>query len=180
MMRCFVALDFPRNVRNEIKRIQDLIKKKTLLTGRFTNSENLHLTLKFLGEIDSKKIKEVKNRLRKIEFKSFEVYLDNIGIFSEKYIKIIWIKLNGKGIFELQKEIDNELKDLFKPEFRFMSHITIARPKNVKKRKELLEYIKQIKIKNIKFKINDFYLMKSELFSEGPVYEDLEGFKLWE
>lgn len=172
-MRCFIALELPREAINSIKELQKLIEKQNIFTGKFTEPENLHLTLKFLGEIFEEQIEEVKKRLNEIKFKEFEAGLGEIGIFSKKFIKIIWIKLDGKGVFELQRLIDEKLKDLFKSEERFMSHITIARVKNVPDRKRFLEYIKNIKPKKIKFPVDKFFLKKSELKPEGPVYEDL-------
>jgi len=176
--RCFIALDLPREAINEIKKTQNLIWKKTLFTGKITEPENLHLTLKFLGEINEDKINEIRKRLREIKPKSFEAELGEVGIFSKQFIKIIWVKLNGKGVFQLQKEIDNKLKDLFEPEQRFMGHITIARVKNVKDKEELIEYLENLKIKRIKFKVNEFILKNSELMPEGPVYLDIEKYAL--
>jgi len=179
--RCFVALDLPRDVIREISKTQKLIKEKKLFDGKLVDSENLHLTLKFLGEISKEEIAEVKKRLREIKFKSFEVGLGNVGVFSSKYnsyIRVIWIKLNGKRTFELQKIIDEKLSDLFEPERRFMSHITIARVKRVYDKKGFLEYLKKLKVPKMKFKIDKFFLKKSELFDAGPVYEDIEIYRL--
>jgi len=177
-MRCFIALDLPREVINSIKEIQEKIKKKNLFIGKFTELENLHLTLKFLGEIDEKKVEEVKKRLQKINLNEFEVSLSECGAFSTKFIKIIWVKLEGEKIWDLQKEIDKALKDLFVPEERFMSHITIARVKKVPSKEKLIDYIKNIKTKNLKFKVGEFFLKKSELKPEGPQYEDIEKYRL--
>ena len=179
-MRCFIALDLPREAINEIKGIQEKIRKQNLFTGKFTEDENLHLTLKFLGEIDEETIEKIKKILQKIKLDSFEVSLGEIGAFSTRFIKIIWIKLEGKEVWDLQKEIDEKLKDLFAPEARFMSHVTIARVKSVPDKKALLEYIKNITPKKLRFKVNEFFLKKSTLQSEGPVYEDLERYKLIE
>ncbi len=179
--RCFIALDLPREAINEIKRIQDIIKKKNLFAGKFIEPENLHLTLKFLREIDEEKVREVKERLKEIKFDGFESGLGEVGVFSSRYkgyVRVIWIKLNGKGVFDLQEQIDETLSGLFEPEFRFMSHITIARVKHVFNRRRFLDYVKSIKIKKIRFDIDRFFLKKSELFADGPVYEDLEIYRL--
>ena len=113
-MRTFIALDLPREFIKEIQGIQKILKNKTLFTGKFTEPENLHLTLKFLGEVDEDKIEEVKKRLKEIRLDGFYIELGEIGVFSKSFIKIVWVKLNGKGVFNLQKEIDNGLKWMFK------------------------------------------------------------------
>ena len=177
-IRCFIALDLPREAINEIKRIQDLIKKKNLFTGKFTEPENLHLTLKFLGEISEEQVENIKKKLSKIKLESFYANLGEVGVFSKSFIKIIWIKLNGKAIWELQKKIDEALSDIFQPEERFMGHITIARVKYVSDKKELLEYLKNLKIKNIKFFVDKFFLKKSLLLPEGPIYSVVSEYSL--
>lgn len=178
MARAFIAVDLPEKAVGEIKRIQELIKKKDFMAGKFTEPGNLHLTLKFLGEISEEQIEEVKKRLNEIKLSIFECRLSELGVFSPDFIKIIWIKLNGEEIFELQKEIDEKLKDLFEPEKRFMSHVTIARVKNVNDKNSFLNYLSSIKIGDIGFQVKNFYLMKSELTSSGPVYSELAKYEL--
>jgi len=180
-IRTFIALDLPREVINEIKRVQEFIKKKKLFDGKLVEPENLHLTLKFLGEIDEDKINEVKNRLKGIKFEGFEVGFGDIGVFSskyKKYIRVIWVKLNGKAVWDLQKKIDEVLEGLFEREHRFMGHITIARVKRVYDRQGFLEYIQNLSLRKIKFKVDNFFLKKSELKPEGPFYKDLAKYKL--
>lgn len=176
--RCFIALDLPREVINRIKEIQETIKKKNFFYGKFTEPENLHLTLKFLGEISEQEIGEVKKRLQKINLKEFEASLGELGVFSKEFIRIIWVKLQGEGLWKLQEEIDNILGGLFVSEKRFMGHITLARVKKIINKQELIDYLKNIKIKNLRFKVDRFFLKKSELFSEGPVYNDIEKYTL--
>ena len=103
MVRAFIAIDLERDIINEIVKIQNLIRKKTLFSGKLTESENLHLTLKFLGEASEEKLEEVKKRLKNIKLKSFDCEIADIGFFSKTFPKIIWIKLNGKEIWDLQK-----------------------------------------------------------------------------
>lgn len=172
-MRCFIAVDFPNEVKKEIKKIQDRLPD---FIGKKTEIDNLHLTLKFLGEIDENKLEEVKKRLNEIKLKSFETKIDSIGVFSPSFIKIIWLHLINCN--ELQKQIDDKLSYLFKKEKRFMSHLTISRVKKVKSKNEFLKNLNKIKINNEKFNVNNFKLQKSTITSEGPKYETIEEYGL--
>jgi 2'-5' RNA ligase len=179
-IRAFIAVDFSDEIIKEVARVDELIGKK-LFIGKFTELGNLHLTLKFLGEIDVIGIEDVKERLRRIEFDSFEVRVGEIGIFhvgKMRKPKIIWIKINGKGIWDLQSKIDDSLKDIFVKEERFMSHMTIARVKYVKDKKGFEEHIKNIKVKEIKLKVDFFKLKSSEIRENGSVYRDIEIYDL--
>lgn len=180
LTRCFIALELPQEAVESIKNIQKLIKNKNFLIGKFIDPENLHLTIKFLGEISEEKIKNIRTGLKKINFKKFEGSLGGIGVFSRKFLKIIWLKLLGKGVFELQKEVDGSLSEIFHPELRFMSHITIARVKRTTDKTALLNYLKNLKTPKMKFLIKNFLLMKSELNPQGPTYTILERYKLTE
>jgi len=170
-MRIFISIDMPEEVKREIKKIQDKLPE---FFGKKTEIENLHLTLKFLGEVDKEKLEEIRKRLKEIEFKEFEAEIDCIGVFSEKFVRIIWLHITNCK--ELQKQIDEELKDLYQPEERFMSHLTIARVKGLKDKKEFLAKLKDVKIPKIKFNVKDFRLKKSVLTKQGPVYEDIEKY----
>ena len=190
-MRTFIALDLPAEIIREIKKIQ---KELPEFIGKKTESENLHLTLKFLGDVSEEKVEQIKECLKKIKLsprddsskddtavpsgepQKFQVSIDSIGVFSKKVIRIVWLHLTNCDA--LQKEIDDSLKGLFKPEERFMSHLTISRVKNVENKKEFLEKLKKIKIPKINFMVENFKLKSSTLKSEGPVYEDIEIYNL--
>jgi len=177
-VRCFVAIDFPRNVISEVERVQGELKKKMSWNGKLVDGENLHLTLKFLGEIALAEVDKIKDKLKKIKMKGFVCKLGGLGVFGSHYIRIVWVKILGKGIFELQKRVDRVLSLDFEGEERFMSHLTIARVKNIKDRKLFLEKMKEVKVSGFCFDVNEFYLMKSVLKLEGAEYEILEKFVL--
>ncbi len=173
MMRSFIAIDLPENVKKEIQKIQAQLPD---FLGKKIETGNLHLTLKFLGEIDEDKIKTVKEKLKIINTASFDLEIDGAGVFSPSYIRIVWLHIKGAEV--LQKVVDSVLGDIFKPEERFMGHLTVARVKNIKNKKEFLENIKKIEIPTMKFKARCFRLMKSDLRPEGPVYSVLEEYDL--
>ncbi len=172
-MRTFISIDIPEKIRLEIIKIQSQLPD---FFGKKTEQENLHLTLKFLGEISEEKIEKIKEKLREIEFNKLDCEVNEIGVFSENFIRIVWLHLSNCE--DLQKEIDEGLKNLFDKEKRFMSHLTIARVKNIKNKKEFLRKLKNIKIPKIKFRVDKFKLKKSILKSQGPEYETIEEYKI--
>ncbi len=179
MIRAFIAIEIPEEIKKEILKIQNQLPD---FEGKRTEFENLHLTLKFLGEIDEEKVEEVKNKLREIRLNKFEVEIDSIGFFDNRKFRIypknfvVW--LNMKNCEKLQKEIDDKLSDLFEKEKRFMGHLTIARVKEVKDKKGFLEDLKKMKLLKMTFNVDAFYLKKSTLTEEKPVYKTIEKFNL--
>ncbi len=171
--RCFVAVDFDNNLKEEIIKIQNQIPE---FIGKKTELQNIHLTLKFLGEIEEEKINRIREKLREIRFKSFFAEINSIGVFSKDFVKILWLNINGCE--DLQKQIDEKLKEFFDKENRFQGHITIARVKAIKDKKKFLDEIEKIRFQPINFKIEKFILKESILTNKGPKYRDLEFFEL--
>jgi len=177
LTRSFICIEFPDEIIKEVARVQEVLENQKF-NGKMTELENLHLALKFLGEINQETLNKVKEALRKIEFKEMELKLGKAGIFHYKgNPKIVWLKIQGKKIYELQEKIDKALEGLFKKEERFMGHLTLARIKYLKDKKAFEEYIKNLGTKEITFKINSFSLKKSDLRPLGPIYTTLEDYK---
>ena len=174
-MRLFIAVDF-----NELK--DYFVELQTLLpkNAKLSLVKTFHITLKFLGEVQPDKVEKIIEILKNIKFQPFAVFLDSIGIFpTENYIRVVWVGINPEEkVLELQKNIDDTLKPLFKKEKGFKAHITLARVKYPEDKKQFLEQLKKIKIENKKIEIKDFRLIKSTLSPKGAVYEDLEIFNL--
>jgi 2'-5' RNA ligase len=177
-MRCFFAIDLPGELRREIVKIQKQIPQDMGI--KFVEPENLHLTLKFFGEISDKKVNKIKEILGDFKFKKIKCHLGDIGFFpSSSYIRVVWVSLEpGNKIKELEKKINENLqnKDERKDE-RFESHITLARVKFVKDKKKFVEQIKNLKVKPIEIDIDSFLLKKSQLTEKGPIYEIIKEFK---
>jgi 2'-5' RNA ligase len=101
--------------------------------------------------------------------------LDKLGVFSKKFVKIVWVKVSNVS---LQKLIDNSLADIFEKEWRFMGHITIARVKNLKNKSFFLELINKTNVNKIVFMVKEFYLKESILRKEGPIYKFISTYKV--
>ena len=173
-MRCFIAIDLPEEIKKEIAKIQ---KQLPDFKGKLTEKDNLHLTLKFLGEISDEQVNNIKEKLEKIKFNKFKAKLGGAGIFSENFIRIVWLELENCD--KLQKETDEKLKDLFKKEERFMSNLTIARVKSTKDKKLFIEALRKIQVKPSEFEVQGFALKKSTLTEKGPFYEDIARFNFY-
>ena len=172
-MRSFIGIDLSIEATKEIERLQRIIKPH--FVGKTTLCENLHLTLKFLGEIDDATVDEVKKKLSSIEHLSFKMSLNGLGVFSQHFIKMIWVKISA---VPLQSLVDNCLKDIFEPEHRYMGHITIARVKKIENKHSFLKLINTTTINRIIFTIREFYLKESILTNEGPVYKIIDRYCL--
>jgi len=180
-MRCFIAIDLPEHVKSKIfHRFEDLFNKR-YFKGKITEKENLHLTLKFFGELNKEQIEETKKKLKEISFEKINCNISKTGFFNnEEYIKIIWVDLPSENdnILGLQKLIAEKLPELKIDKKGFSSHITAARVNSVIDKKKLVKEVKKIKFKDLNFEIDKFYLMKSELFRQGPRYRVIEEFNL--
>jgi 2'-5' RNA ligase len=176
-MRLFIAINIPESIKDYFVSVQQRLDTNNAKI-KLVNKYQIHITLKFIGEVKEENVEFIRNVLSQIRFEPFSVRLAKIGIFpSEKYIKVIWVGINpAEKIIEIQKQIDNKLISLFKKDKRFHPHITLGRVKFVKDKKEFIKSLKDIKIEKKRFEIKEFKLIKSTLTKKHPVYEDLAIF----
>lgn len=177
-MRCFLAIEIEKEAKKELMKIQkQLPDAKMKLVGE----ENIHLTLKFLGEVEDFKINKIRETLKQIKFGKFKANLGNTGIFpSPNFIRVVWVSLEpSEKIKELHKIVDEILeKEKIREDKAFESHITLARIKFVKEKQGFVDELEKINVKPVEFEVNSFVLKKSTLTEKGPVYEDIEKFDL--
>ncbi len=179
-MRAFIAIPCPGDLRESLVKIQNQIKDLGRI--RLVEPENIHLTLKFLGNVDENRIDEIIKCLNKVsKIDGFDISLRGVGVFPKpSYVRVVWVGVGngGKEIKELHTRIDQELEALgFEREKRFSAHFTIARVKRIEDKKEFIKILNE----NSKREFGDFYvkgieLMKSELKRTGPVYSLVHRF----
>ena len=176
-MRTFIAIEMPKEIKEILLDAQKQINTEK---AKIRPAKAFHLTLKFLGEVEEKKIEDIKSALKEIKFEKFNTALTEIGVFpNESYIRVVWAGLDDSKskIKKLQQEIDEKFQKLgFKKDTRFHPHVTLARVKFVKDKQDFIKDLREIKIKKESFQITEFKLVKSILTPEGPVYEDLASF----
>lgn len=174
MMRTFVAVEISESqIINNIIQFQKNFK----INAKPVESQNLHFTIQFIGEISEKEVDSIKDKLSTISFLPFNVTLKGIGVFPKpSFPRVIWIgtdKEGGEKLRKLAANIQDELESIgFKADKPFEPHITIFRVKNkiTNITKELERFV------DVEFglqTINEFKFKKSELTTQGPIYSDL-------
>ncbi|MGI6621790.1 MAG: RNA 2',3'-cyclic phosphodiesterase [Clostridiaceae bacterium] len=130
-MRCFIAIELDSETRTLLTNIQKRLSAAGV-KGNFARPENLHLTLKFLGEIDSTVFQKVNTIIKNITTRqqSFVLTVDRIGKFDKGSRKIIWAGLSGsKELEHLFSDINTEVIKILptEKEKRYTPHITLIR-----------------------------------------------------
>ena len=180
--RIFIGLQLSGYLTNIIPMIRSTIDDKKQLIS-WINGRNLHLTLSFIGEIDSKAIEELKAKLDDmLEFKSFDMIINGTGSFpSIEDPKILWldIKKGGSKLIDIQNRIENitmPFKQNEKQE-KFVPHITIGRIKGLNKKFNLSTFSNAV-YSDIEIPVKTIYLFKSQLLDKGVEYSVLSEYSL--
>jgi 2'-5' RNA ligase len=172
-MRCFIAIDLPDDVKTELIRIQDILAQH--FEGNLVSPENLHITLKFLGNIDEDTFEKTHTILSSISHDIFNVNLQEISVFTEKDIKTAWVGISG---IPLHQALNTALKPLYEPDNRFIGHITLARIKKIKNKKRFLGLIAATQVKHKECKVAEYCVKESITYAQGPVYHTKSVYRL--
>ncbi len=169
--RCFLAIDIPEEIKKKILALQ----KELAINGiKLVESENIHITLKFLGNVTAEEGEKTKQLLKQIPFHCFQIRLKDIGVFpNENSVHVIWVDCKSKELQQLGEKINKLLVPLFKEE-EFTPHLTIAR---VKQKCDLKDFLEKHKHDDFgSFSCTGFVLYKSELTKQGPIYTRVATF----
>jgi len=166
-MRLFIAINFNNETRSRLYSLRDELRGKSV-RGNFSAPENLHLTLAFLGECDSKQTTAVKSVLSTVNLKPFDITIDCIGRFKRDGGDIWWAGLReSKPLIALQSELAEKLIAAgFALERRkYSPHITLGR--------EVVTDIKPWQIESFGEVVSLVDLMKSERINGKLTYTSI-------
>ena len=176
-MRTFIAVEVPAPVRDTISRQVDHFKRMNLPV-RWVACRNLHITLKFLGEINESTRQEMLPILTESvsHHHPFTMTLKDIGCFPHpRRARVLWIGVErgADEVTEFAQEVEEALTQCgFPREKRFHPHLTIGR---VKKPCSVEAILSQETLAE-PFRVDALVLFKSTLTPQGAVYEALERF----
>lgn len=187
-MRVFVAVDIGDITRRALADLQKKLQGQVDIKksdAKWVRPENVHLTLKFLGEIKDEEAVEVCKAIKDTASrnKGFQLDVESLGYFGRKSARILWVGC-GRGSSELgslQKQIEYSLSGLGFPEEKrlFSGHLTLCRIRNPKaglKLADISRVYKDVKVGTISVKSVCVY--QSHLQPSGPVYIKLGDYQL--
>ncbi len=174
-MRLFIGIDLPSELKEKLSEFQSDLKQSGI-QGSWRPVENLHITLEFLGEINTQYLSQITDTMAKVanNHKPFTLSLGGLGAFpSFKRPRVLWTAV-GESLKELEQLRDELHFELKEKEFilddrPFKPHITLAsRPQiyNIDLSKFKSKYIG-------KFTVSEFVLFESKLGRGKPIYIDL-------
>lgn len=178
MQRLFVALSLPDDV------LQSLAAVQTGVPGaRWMTREQLHLTLRFIGEIDGRDAIAVHDALSTIDEPSFSLALHAAGEFGGRRPSTLWVGVRpNEALMHLQRKIETAVQRVGLPaeRQRFVPHVTLARLRGTGQG-HVMDYLTDHALYSSRpFTANAFILYSSMLTSNGSIYRAEHAYRLKE
>ena len=185
MIRSFLAIELPDTLKFKISEYISALSDCTE-NVKWVNSNNLHLTLKFLGNQPEDKINRLIPCLIQAgnAVSSFQLKTSMIGAFpNTRKPRVLWLgaECDPKQNTQLLKNwIENTLEPigLEKDDKKLKAHLTLGRVKYPEDYSSLWNYIEAHPFKPFSFEVKQFVLMRSILKPDGPKYSVLQKFSL--
>lgn len=178
-VRCFTAVDI-----GDPGVLRRLVGVQRSLEGtggdlKVVERENIHVTMKFLGDVREGRLGEVERVMEGVSFEAFDMTLRGVGVFPHlRRPRVVWAGVTQgaeelKAIFDQLEEGYTSLD--FKQERRsFKPHVTIARVRSGRNRGSLVEEIRRLGDEEFGgFEVRKVALKKSVLTPKGPIYSTL-------
>jgi len=170
MPRLFIAVDLPETIKENLESMSFGIPG-----AKWVSPEQLHLTVRFVGEVDGAMFRDIKNVLDEVSMASFSLQLKGVGYFPPRGApRVLWIGLEKSGPLQLlRKKIDSALLRIrVEPEGRkFAPHITLARLRNSPVQKIANFLSGNGLFSQEPFQVEDFKLYSSILSPKGAYHK---------
>jgi RNA 2',3'-cyclic 3'-phosphodiesterase len=178
VIRLFVALEIPREVRERLATLQGGVPG-----ARWASDEQMHLTLRFIGEVDENVAHDIDDALGGIRAPSFVLELAGVGEFGGKKPRALWAGVRANdALLHLQKKIETALQRIGLPpeERKFSAHVTLARMRAAPREKVVQFLTHHALFASGPFAVESFALFSSHLGSGGSVYHQERVYPLTE
>jgi 2'-5' RNA ligase len=167
-MRLFVALTVPDAVAQGLMLLQGGVPG-----ARWQAREQLHLTLRFIGEVDGRDARALEDALAGIDAPAFEMQLHGVGQFGNKQPHALWAAARRNDLLEhLQRKVDSAIRRVGQPQdaHKFMPHVTLARLRHPELDRVGQWLTDHALYTSDQFSVGAFCLYSSKLTSDGSIY----------
>ena len=176
--RVFCAFELPESLRVRIKEHSQRVREAvTDAAASWSRPENIHLTVKFFGNVDQAKVAIISDVLARVakEFSAVGVAVGGTGVFPRpSRPQVLWIGIDDRtgALAKLQKRVEDECaREGFPKEGRaFRPHLTIARIRNPHNANRLAEAHLRFEFAPVELILNELVLFRSELSPKGSRY----------
>ncbi len=184
-IRTFVACELPREIRSAIGQIQENLKRYRLRL-KWVRPENLHLTLKFLGDVSVERIEAIADAIEDAarDMAPLSLSAKGVGVFPGiRRARVIWVGIGGQPLQlgQLQAAVADALDEVGFPKEKrpYKGHLTIGRIKAAIDSRQLAEALTATcDFESDSFSVDEVVLFRSQLRPEGPTYTRLRTVKL--
>ena len=178
MYRLFVAIDLPEQVKEAVAGITG----RDLPGAHWVHREQLHLTLRFIGDADEETFLAVKEALRTVRSTSFSLTMKGVGHFPPgRRPRVFWVGMaESEPLEALQRQVETKIigAGISPDERRFSPHITLARLKETPAERVLALEERHRMFSAGPFPVTEFYLYSSTLTREGAIHKREAGYPL--
>jgi RNA 2',3'-cyclic 3'-phosphodiesterase len=196
MIRAFIAIDIPEDVRAAITEAQARLKRVNVgVKVSWTKIENVHLTLQFLGDVEEPVVPKISQALVVVarQYEPFDLPVRGAGAFPDaKHPRVLWVGCDdAEGKLKMLAQAVQECMSAlgFAPEHReFSAHLTLGRikpapmksgiPKPDDALTRALDFIKDTDFETMH--VDAVHLFQSQLHPEGSIYTKLSSHQLEE
>lgn len=162
MPRLFTGIEIPQDIKSHISLLYG-----GLPGARWIELENLHITLRFIGDVDDHTGWAVSEALREVREQPFTIKLSGVGSFGGRKPRAVWVDIvTNQELMNLQLAHENQIRATGLPHEgrKFKPHITLTRLKGRAKSKDVAHYLNL----NGGFSARPFEVRSFELFSSRP------------
>ena len=176
-IRTFIAVELPREIHDKLKQLQDDLKA-FMPDVRWIKYENVHLTLKFLGDVQISRIDAISEAVRDVarQFSPFTTSLTGIGAFPDsRKPRVVWVGLEkgGDKLIEIAELIEASMRKLGFPreKRKFSPHLTVGRVRRLTDPAAMTQALERSAVGELgEFVVERVSLIRSQLDPAGSIY----------
>jgi len=176
-IRCFIAILLPEEIKGKAWELQDKLKESNA-DVKWIERENLHITLRFLGEIEEEIIGKIKKLMEEVgkKFSPPLLRFKGVGAFPDlRRPRVIWVGGEAPLLEDIAKDLERGVRKLgIPPEKPFSLHLTLGRVRSPRNLQSLSKAMKELEDVYLgEMRAESFSLMRSILYPQGPQYSPI-------